>query len=304
MDRDAAVAIAAEHGGAELARRIDFIYELDRLKTVLRQSMLIDDSRQENSAEHSWHLAMAALTLAPLAAEPIDVERAVKILLVHDIVEIDAGDVFIYDDAKRAAAEAAEQKQQLKVAQQQLSDQTHELEAQSAEINALRNKLVEAQADSDSRAATAQSEAGRLAGELAAAQAALADAQSALSSANASAEQAAANSATQLEEYRTKLANCEAQLEMAGGVMPDPDDLKRIEGIGPKVSSVLIAGGIRTFAQLASASVEQIRQILTDGGMSRINDPGTWPEQAALAVAGDWDALEKLQDELVGGRRV
>ncbi len=109
MDRDAAVAIAAEHGGEELARRIDFIYELDRLKTVLRQSMLIDDSRQENSAEHSWHLAMAALTLAPLAAEPIDVERAVKILLVHDIVEIDAGDAFIYDDAKRAEAEAAEQ---------------------------------------------------------------------------------------------------------------------------------------------------------------------------------------------------
>ena len=109
MDREAAVAIAAEHGGDELARRIDFIYELDRLKTVLRQSMLIDDSRQENSAEHSWHLAMAALTLAPLAAEPIDVERAVKILLVHDIVEIDAGDAFIYDDAKRAEAEAAEQ---------------------------------------------------------------------------------------------------------------------------------------------------------------------------------------------------
>lgn len=109
MDRETAVAIATELGGVDLAKRIDFIYELDRLKTVLRQSMLIDDSRQENSAEHSWHLAMAALTLAPLAAEPIDIERAVKILLVHDIVEIDAGDAFIYDDAKRAAAEAAEE---------------------------------------------------------------------------------------------------------------------------------------------------------------------------------------------------
>ena len=63
MDRETAVAIATEYGGADLARRIDFIYELDRLKTVLRQSMLIDDSRQENSAEHSWHLAMTAMTL-------------------------------------------------------------------------------------------------------------------------------------------------------------------------------------------------------------------------------------------------
>ena len=235
-----------------------------------------------------------------------------------------------------AATEAAEQKQQLKVATQQLSNKTHELDAQSAEINALRNKLVEAQAESDSSAAAAQAEAGRLSSELAAAQAALssanaaadkaaaeataaakdaeaalavakaelAEANSALSNANVSAEQAAEAAATELEEYRTKLANCEAQLEMAGGIIPEPDDLKRIEGIGPKVSSVLVAGGIRTFAQLANASVEQIRQILTDGGMSRINDPGTWPEQAALAAAGDWDTLEKLQDELVGGRRV
>ncbi|MEM9202523.1 MAG: HD domain-containing protein [Actinomycetota bacterium] len=108
VDRDAALAIAAEHGD-ELASRLAFVYELDKLKTVLRQSMLIDDSRQENSAEHSWHLAMTAMTLAPLADEVIDVSRAIKILLVHDIVEIDAGDVFIYDDAQRAAAEAAEQ---------------------------------------------------------------------------------------------------------------------------------------------------------------------------------------------------
>ncbi|MEM9518068.1 MAG: HD domain-containing protein [Actinomycetota bacterium] len=107
VDRDAALAIAAEHGD-ELASRLAFVYELDKLKTVLRQSMLIDDSRQENSAEHSWHLAMTAMTLAPLADEVIDVSRAIKILLVHDIVEIDAGDVFIYDDAQRAAAEAAE----------------------------------------------------------------------------------------------------------------------------------------------------------------------------------------------------
>lgn len=109
MDRETALALAAEHGGAEIASRLAFVYELDKLKTVLRQSMLTDDSRQENSAEHSWHLAMTAMALAPLADEPIDVERAIKILLVHDIVEIDAGDAFIYDEAQRAAAEAAEQ---------------------------------------------------------------------------------------------------------------------------------------------------------------------------------------------------
>ena len=108
MDKNAALAIAAE-AGDDIASRLEFLYELDQLKTVLRQSMLADGSRQENSAEHSWHLAMTAMTLAPLADEPIDVERAIKILLVHDIVEIDAGDVFIYDDAQRAAAEAAEQ---------------------------------------------------------------------------------------------------------------------------------------------------------------------------------------------------
>ena len=107
VDRDAALAIAAAHGD-EIADRLAFVYELDKLKTVLRQSMLTDDSRQENSAEHSWHLAMTAMTLAPLADEPVDVARAIKILLVHDIVEIDAGDAFIYDESQRAAAEAAE----------------------------------------------------------------------------------------------------------------------------------------------------------------------------------------------------
>ena len=76
MDRDSAIEIAAGFE-EDLARRLDFIYELDRLKTVLRQSLLIDDSRQENSAEHSWHLAMVALTLAPYAVEPIDVARVV-----------------------------------------------------------------------------------------------------------------------------------------------------------------------------------------------------------------------------------
>ena len=107
MDKERALDIASQFGD-DLAARLRFIYELDELKSVLRQTLLADKSRQENSAEHSWHLAMTAMALAPLADPPVDTERAIKILLVHDIVEIDAGDVFIYDAEARASKEAEE----------------------------------------------------------------------------------------------------------------------------------------------------------------------------------------------------
>jgi putative hydrolase of HD superfamily len=108
MDRDGVLALA-EDLDPEIASRIRFLFELDRLKGVLRQTQVLDGERQENSAEHSWHVAMTALAMAPFANEELDVSRAIKILLVHDIVEIDAGDSFIYDDAARTAAEQAEQ---------------------------------------------------------------------------------------------------------------------------------------------------------------------------------------------------
>jgi predicted flap endonuclease-1-like 5' DNA nuclease len=81
--------------------------------------------------------------------------------------------------------------------------------------------------------------------------------------------------------------------------------LKLIEGIGPKLSAVLGAAGITTFAQLAAADVGHLRTILArqDLRLLRLADPTTWPEQAALAAAGQWEALEKLQGELKGGRR-
>jgi predicted flap endonuclease-1-like 5' DNA nuclease len=87
---------------------------------------------------------------------------------------------------------------------------------------------------------------------------------------------------------------------------PAPDDLKRIEGIGPKISSVLQAAGIATFAQLAVADVDRLRHILEreNPNLLRLADPTTWPQQAGLAAAGDWEALEALQGELKGGRRV
>jgi putative hydrolases of HD superfamily len=80
-----------------LAQQLHFIIEIDRLKHILRQSRLSDNSRRENSAEHSWHIAMMALTLAEHAGEAIDLLRAMKMLLLHDVVEIDAGDTYCYD---------------------------------------------------------------------------------------------------------------------------------------------------------------------------------------------------------------
>lgn len=83
-------------GGGRLARQLAFVLELDRLKGVLRRSYLLDGSRFENSAEHSWHVALMALALAEHAREPVDTGRVVKMLLVHDVVEIDAGDTYVY----------------------------------------------------------------------------------------------------------------------------------------------------------------------------------------------------------------
>ncbi len=82
----------------------------------------------------------------------------------------------------------------------------------------------------------------------------------------------------------------------------EADDLTRIEGIGPKVAEALQAAGIQTFAQLAEADVESVRQILTQAGLKMMNPEG-WIEQAQLAAQGDWQGFEALQAELKGGRR-
>ena len=86
-------------GMTRLEQQLSFILEIDKLKGVLRQTLLCDSSRRENSAEHSWHLAMMAMLLAEYAAGPVDVVHVMKMVLVHDIVEIDAGDTFAYDVA-------------------------------------------------------------------------------------------------------------------------------------------------------------------------------------------------------------
>jgi large subunit ribosomal protein L20 len=84
-----------------------------------------------------------------------------------------------------------------------------------------------------------------------------------------------------------------------------PDDLVKIEGIGPKINELLVAADIVTFAQLAGTPVQRLKDILAAAGARfKAWDPTTWPEQAALAAKGDWAAFKKLTDELKGGRRV
>lgn len=93
---------------SDLERQLAFLKEIDKLKSVVRLSPLIDRSRRENSAEHSWHLAIYALVLAEHAAGSVDVLRVVKMLLIHDIVEIDAGDVPFHVPATHAGQDERE----------------------------------------------------------------------------------------------------------------------------------------------------------------------------------------------------
>ncbi len=81
-----------------LAAQLAFLAEADRLKSVLRGTTLHDRSRRENSAEHSWHICLYALTLAEHSERPVDIDRVLKMLLLHDLVEIDAGDAPIHGD--------------------------------------------------------------------------------------------------------------------------------------------------------------------------------------------------------------
>ena len=95
-----------------LDQQMSFLTEADRLKSVLRATTLCDASRMENSAEHSWHIALYALVLAEHATAPLDVAKVIKMLLLHDLVEIDAGDAPVFADvdadalAKQEAAAA------------------------------------------------------------------------------------------------------------------------------------------------------------------------------------------------------
>jgi len=90
-------------GDQELEDQIRFVLEADRLKTVTRQSVITGESRRENSAEHSWHLAVMAVVLAEHAPPGTDLGKVGAMLVLHDLVEIDAGDLFLYSDAAAQA---------------------------------------------------------------------------------------------------------------------------------------------------------------------------------------------------------
>jgi putative hydrolase of HD superfamily len=85
----------------ELHAQLAFVLEADQLKGVERQTTIADGSRRENSAEHSWSLALMAIVLADTAPPEVDIGRVIQMVLLHDIVEVDAGDAFVYDVAAR-----------------------------------------------------------------------------------------------------------------------------------------------------------------------------------------------------------
>jgi NADH-quinone oxidoreductase subunit I len=101
-----------------------------------------------------------------------------------------------------------------------------------------------------------------------------------------------------------KSAEAKAQEPTEAAAPAETDDLTRVEGIGPKISQVLQAAGIKTFTQLADADADQIRQILeqADPKLLQLSDPATWPKQARLAASGKWEALERWQERLKGGK--
>lgn len=114
----------------------------------------------------------------------------------------------------------------------------------------------------------------------------------------------AAEESSQPQTAATSVVDAPASIQPQAVEEPvEADDLTVIEGIGPKISGLLQTAGITTFAQLAATEVSRLTQIVREAKLS-LADTRTWPEQAALAAAGDWEKLKTLQDELKGGRRV
>ena len=98
-----------------------------------------------------------------------------------------------------------------------------------------------------------------------------------------------------------KTVKKEAKTE-APAVAAEGDDLKKIEGVGPKIAEIFNAAGINTYAELAATSVEKLSEILAEAGSRYASkNPGTWPEQAKLAAEGNWEVLKELQEKLKGG---
>lgn len=110
-----------------LKKQMEFIIEVDKLKNIIRQTNLTNGERKENDAEHSWHLALMAVFLSEYAKEPVDVLQVIKMVLIHDLVEIDAGDTYLYDEAGNGTKAAREQKAAERIFNILPGDQAEEL---------------------------------------------------------------------------------------------------------------------------------------------------------------------------------
>lgn len=93
-----------------LKRQMDFIIEVDKVKNIFRQTYLADGKRKEDDAEHSWHMALMAVLLKEYSNEEVDLAKVIPMVLIHDLVEIDAGDTYAYDDAGAATKNEREKK--------------------------------------------------------------------------------------------------------------------------------------------------------------------------------------------------
>lgn len=112
-----------------LKKQIEFIVEIDKIKKIYRQTLLMDGSRNENDAEHSWHLALMAMVLSEYSPSKLDLCKVIKMLLIHDLVEIDAGDTFCYDEKANEDKEEREQKAAERIFGLLPSDQEKEFRA-------------------------------------------------------------------------------------------------------------------------------------------------------------------------------
>ncbi len=110
---------------------------------------------------------------------------------------------------------------------------------------------------------------------------------------------------TENKRLKTELDECNKGTKMGFAAVPpeERDNLKKVEGIGPKIEQLLFDGGVYTWEQLSQTDVSYIQKILDNAGPNyKVHNPATWPKQAELAAQGKWDELEKWQDELKGGR--
>ena len=121
---------------SRLQKQIDFILECEKLKSILRQTRSRCENRAENDAEHSWHLALMTMILAEYAAPETNPLRAMQMVLIHDIVEIDAGDAYCYDEAGRAARRQDEQLAAQRIVGLLPDDQAQQFHALFDEFNA------------------------------------------------------------------------------------------------------------------------------------------------------------------------